>query len=336
MVRLDLQRVREAVTLIDHVFLDTPQYESGPLSEALGCSLMMKVETLNPVRSFKGRGTETVLSSLTRDRLYSSVVCASAGNLGQALAYSGAHRGIPVTVFAAASASPLKVERMRCLGATVHLEGDDIELPRILARAHADAAGGYLVEDSLDIATCEGAATIGLELIDAPVSLDVVLVALGGGALASGVGHVIHELSPRTQVIAIQPTGAPAMALSWRERAVVTTDTIDTIADGVAGRFPIPEVLDDLLEVVDDVVLVDDPSIKDGMRHLFDHAGLVVEPSAALGVAAVLEDPERFGGRAVATIICGSNITPADFRRWALDLDPSPTTTASDLDIPDL
>jgi len=233
------------------------------------------------------------------------------GNLGQALAYSGAYRGIPVTVFAAASASPLKVERMRCLGATVHLEGDDIELPRILARAHADADGGYLVEDSLDIATCEGAATIGLELIDAPVSLEVVLVARRRCARERD-GHVIHELSPRTQVIAIQPTGAPAMALSWRERAVVTTDTI---ADGVAGRFPIPEVLDDLLEVVDDVVLVDDPSIKDGMRHLFDHAGLVVEPSAALGVAAVLEDPERFGGRAVAMIICGSNITPADFRR---------------------
>jgi len=80
-VRLDLQRVREAVTLIDRVFLDSPQYESGPLSEALGCLLMMKVETLNPVRSFNGRGTETVLSSLTRDRLYSSVVCASANPL---------------------------------------------------------------------------------------------------------------------------------------------------------------------------------------------------------------------------------------------------------------
>ena len=160
------------------------------------------------------------------------------------------------------------------------------------------------------------------------------LVALGGGALASGVGHVFHELSPRTQVIALQPTGAPAMALSWRERAVVTTDTIDTSADGVAGRFPIPEVLDDLLEVVDDVMLVDDQSTKDGMRHLFEHAGLVVEPSAALGVAALLEDPERFGGRTVATIICGSNVAADDFRRWALGLDPS--STAPDLEIADL
>ena len=129
----------------------------------------------------------------------------------------------------------------------------------------------------------------------------------------------MHELSPRTEVIAIQPVGAPAMALSWRSGAVVNTDTIDTIADGVAGRHPIPEALDDLLEVVDDVVLVDDESIKVGMRHLFDFAGLVVEPSAALGVAAVLECPERFRGRSVATIICGSNIVTSDFRRWVLE-----------------
>ena len=317
MARVDLQRARDAVGSIDPVFVDTPQYESVPLSDALGCSVVLKVETLNPVRSFKGRGTEVVMASLVRERRYSSAVCASAGNLGQALAYSGARRGIPVTVFAAASANPLKVDRMRSLGATVHLEGQDIELPRVLARAQADAEGAYLVEDSLDVDTCEGAATIGLELVDA-VDLDVVLVALGGGALASGVGYVIQELSPRTEVIAIQPTGAPAMALSWRKRAVVSTDTIDTIADGVAGRHPIPEVLDDLLEVVDDVILVDDHTIKQGMRHLFDHTGLVVEPSAALGVAAVLEDPERFRGRNVGTIICGSNIAPTDFQRWAL------------------
>jgi threonine dehydratase len=317
-VRLDLQRARDAVASIDPVFLDTPQFESVPLSDAMGCSVTLKVETLNPVRSFKGRGTETVMSALSREGRYPSAVCASAGNLGQALAYSGARRGIPVTVFAAETASPVKIDRMRSLGATVHLGGTDIEVPRVLAREHAENEGSYLVEDSLDLATCEGAATIGLELADAAVRFDVVLVALGGGALASGVGYVMRELCPGTQVIAIQPVGAPAMALSWRKRAMVTTDTIDTIADGVAGRHPIPEVLDDLLEVVDDVVLVDEASIKDGMRHLFDLAGLVTEPSAALGIAAILEDPDRFRGRTIATIICGSNVSPADFRRWAV------------------
>ena len=222
-------------------------------------------------------------------------------------------------MFAAETASPHKIDRMRSLGATVHLEGEDIEMPRVLARAHANNDSSYLVEDSLDLATCEGAATIGLELADTAVRFDAVLLALGGGALASGVGHVMRKLSPETQVIAVQPTGAPAMALSWRNRAVVTTDTIDTIADGVAGRYPIPEVLEDLLEILHDVVLVDDDSIKAGMRRLFELAGLVAEPSAALGVAAILENRERFRGLTVATIVCGSNISPDDFRRWTLN-----------------
>jgi threonine dehydratase len=120
-------------------------------------------------------------------------------------------------------------------------------------------------------------------------------------------------------VIGIQPLGAPAMALSWRQGAVVETDRIETIADGVAGGCPIPEVLDDLLVVLDDVVLVCEDSIKLGMRMLYEHAGLVVEPSAALGVAAVLEEPERFAGRRVSMILCGGNVGPADFARWVLE-----------------
>jgi threonine dehydratase len=289
MTRLDLGRIRAAARVIDPVFLDTPQFGCPPLSAALGCSMLLKVETANPVRSFKGRGTETVLAALADQGRHSEVVCASAGNLGTALAWSGARRGFPVTVFAAENANPLKVDRMRSAGAQVHLEGADIEHPRELARAHAARTGSYLVEDSLDIGTCEGAGTIGL------------------------------ELSPGTEVIAIQPVGAPAMALSWRTRSVVSTDTIDTIADGVAGRHPIPEVLEDLLEVVDDVVLVEEDSIKRGMRELLDLAGLMVEPSAALGIAAILEDRERFAGREVATVVCGSNVMSADLRRWALE-----------------
>jgi threonine dehydratase len=100
---------------------------------------------------------------------------------------------------------------------------------------------------------------------------------------------------------------------------VVETDRIETIADGVAGRCPIPEVLDDLLVVLDDVVLVREESIKAGMRALYEHGGLVVEPSAALGIAAILEEPERFAGRRVTTVVCGNNVGPADFARWVLE-----------------
>jgi threonine dehydratase len=317
-VRLQLDRIHSAVGEIDPVFLDTPTLVCAPLGEALGCSVTLKIETLNPVRSFKGRGTETV-AAVAREQGASRMVCASAGNLGQALAYSGAARGLAVTVVAATTANPLKLRQIAAFGADIRLEGEDIEDARVLSREIAEAEGAYHVEDSLDLATCEGAATIGLELVRDDPKLDVVLVALGGGAMASGVAYVMRSLAEHVEVIGIQPVGAPAMALSWRRRTVVETDHIDTIADGVAGRCPIPEVLDDLLVVLDDVVLVSEDSIKEGMRALHEHAGLVVEPSAALGIAAVLEDPERFAGLRITTILCGSNVAPTDFARWVLE-----------------
>src|SRR5712691_543892 len=167
-----------------------------------------------------------------------------------------------------------------------------------------------------DIETCEGAATIGLELAEGASSFDTVLIALGGGAMATGVGYVLKALSPDVEVICVQPSGAPAMTRSWHERRVITTGSCDTIADGVAGRYPIPAVLDDLLKVADDAVLVGEASIVTGLRMLLERAGLVVEPSAALGIAAILEDRDRFAGRHVATIICGSNVDLDAYHRW--------------------
>ncbi len=317
-VRVRLDRFRGAGGGVEPVFLNTPALPCASLGEALGCSVTLKVETLNPVRSFKGRGTETVAAA-AREQRAARLVCASAGNLGQALAYSGVRRGLEVTVVAARTANPLKLRQIAALGADIQLAGEDIEAARLLAREIAQTDGAHLVEDSLDLATCEGAATIGLELVRDDPDLEVVLVALGGGAMASGVGYVARSLADHVEVIGIQPVGAPAMALSWRQGTVVETDFIDTIADGVAGRCPIPEVLDDLLVVLDDVVLVGEDSIKAGMRAIYEHAALVVEPSAALGVAAVLEDRERFAGRRVATILCGSNVGSAEFARWVLE-----------------
>jgi len=313
--RLDLDRIRAARRVIDPVFLDTPLYECDALGSALGCAVSLKLETANPVRSFKARGTELVTHLLTGQGR-TAVVCASAGNLGQALGWSGRRRGLDVTVVAARRAPAAKLDRIRALGAELELVDGDFEAARERAVQVARERGVRLVEDSLDIETCEGAATIGLELAGAASSFDAVLIALGGGAMATGVGYVLKTLSPGVEVICVQPAGAPAMTRSWHERRVVTTDSYDTIADGVAGRYPIPEVLDDLLAVADDAVLVREASIVAGMRLLLERAGLVVEPSAALGVAAVLEDRDRFAGRRVATVLCGSNVDPDAYRRW--------------------
>ncbi len=243
-------------------------------------------------------------------------MCASAGNLGQALAWSGRGRGLDVTVVASRFATRTKLDRIRALGAKLELVDGDHELAREWAATIACREEIRLVEDSLDIETCEGAATIGLELVDAAPSSDAVLIALGGGALATGVGHVMKALAPGIEVICVQPLGAPALTHSWHRRRVITTGSTDTIADGVAGRFPIPAVLDDLLLVADDAVLVREVSIIAGMRMLLDHAGLVVEPSAALGIAAILEDRNRFAGRHVVTIVCGSNVDMDSYHRW--------------------
>ncbi|GAA0963741.1 threonine ammonia-lyase [Virgisporangium aurantiacum] len=311
--RLDLDRIRAARRMVDPVFLDTPLYECDALGSVLGCTVSIKLETANPVRSFKGRGTELV-ASLLAEQGRPALVCASAGNLGQALGWSGRRRGLDVTVVASRRAPAAKLDRIRALGAALEIVDGDFEQARERASELARQRGVRLVEDSLDIETCEGAATIGLEL--AAFSCDMVLIALGGGAMATGIGHVLKTLSPGVEVVCVQPAGAPAMTRSFHARRVVTTDSMDTIADGVAGRFPIPEVLDDLLAVADDAVLVREESIVRGMRMLLEHAGLVVEPSAALGVAAILEDPERFAGRNVVTVICGSNVDIDAYHRW--------------------
>ncbi|GAA4915744.1 threonine dehydratase [Nonomuraea thailandensis] len=313
--RLDTARIRAARRLIDPVFLDTPLYRCEALEPALGCSVSIKLETANPVRSFKGRGTE-VVASLLAEHGRRAVVCASAGNLGQALAWSGRSRGLDVTVVASRSAPVAKLDRIRALGARLELVDGDFDRARERAADLARHDGIRLVEDSLDLETCEGAATIGLELVESTPPFDAVLIALGGGAMATGVGHVIKALAPGVEVICVQPVGAPAMTYSWRERRVITTESTDTIADGVAGRCPIPAVLDDLLLVADDAVLVREASIVAGMRMLLHHGGLVVEPSAALGVAAIQENRDRFAGRHVVTIVCGSNVDVDAYHRW--------------------
>lgn len=301
--------------MIEPVFLDTPLYRCEALEPELGCAVSVKLETANPVRSFKGRGTEVVAGLLAGDGARAAV-CASAGNLGQALAWSGRGRGLDITVVASRFAPAAKLARIRALDATLELVDGDFDMARERAAAIARRDGIRLVEDSQDIETCEGAATVGLELAAAATPFDAVLIALGGGALATGVGHVMKTLAPGTEVICVQPSGAPAMTRSWHERRVITTDSTNTIADGVAGRCPIPVVLADLLLVADDAVLVEETSIISAMRLLHEHAGLIVEPSAALGIAAILEDRDRFADRHVATILCGSNVDVDAYHRW--------------------
>ena len=312
--RLSLGRIEEAARAIDPVFLRSPQYECEPLGDVLGVRVALKVETLNPIRSFKGRGADWLVSR-AEDGV--RLVCASAGNFGQAMAYSCRRRGLGLTVYASTGASPLKVERMRALGARVVLHGEDFDEAKTEARRAArEAEGARFVEDSLDVETAEGAGTMGLEWLDFPEPLDALLVALGNGAMFNGVARVVKERSPGTRMVAVGAAGAPAMVESWRAGRAIVHDRINTIADGIGVRVPIPEALEDMRGVADDAVLVGEGSIVEAMRLLHLHAGVVSEPSGAVGVAAILERPELFGDGLVGTIVCGGNLTPRQTRDW--------------------
>jgi len=311
--RLTLQGIHTALERIDPVFLDSPQYACESLGDALGCELVVKVETQNPIRSFKGRGASHFVA---RDVGEEPLVCASAGNFGQAMAYACRARRRPITVFAGRHASSLKLERMRALGADVVLSGDDFDAAKAAAREHAGATGSRYVEDGREIAVSEGAGTLALELLRAIDVIDVLLVPLGNGALLAGIGTVARAIAPGTRVVAVSASGAPAMVRSLRERRRVVTPCVETIADGVAVREPVPEALADLDGLVDDTRLVDDDAILDAMRALLEHTGLVVEPAGAVGLAALLAEPELGRGRRIATIVCGGNVTAEQRRAW--------------------
>src|ERR1051326_3121290 len=205
---LSLERIAEAARVIDPVFLHSPQFVSDALSDRLGVRILTKVELLNPIRSFKGRGTDYFLKrDATRDRL----VCASAGNFGQGLAYAAARHGRSVTIFAARSANPLKIERMRRLGGDVHLAGDDFDAAKVAARVYAEEVGARFVEDGAEPAIAEGAGSMAVELTRWPEPLDAAYIPVGNGALITGVGRWIKAESPGTQVIGVCASGAPAM-----------------------------------------------------------------------------------------------------------------------------
>jgi threonine dehydratase len=311
--RLSLDRIAEAARIIDPVFLATPQFVSEPLSEALGVRLVVKVETLNPVRSFKGRGADYYAASLSAG---ARVVTASSGNLGQALAYACRRRGARLTVFAATSANPLKLERMRALGADLHLVGEDFDAAKAEACCFATISGLVFVEDGVEPRLSEGAGSIAVELLGFPEQLDSVLVSLGNGAILGGMARWMTEQAPTVEVIGVAPTGAPCMAESFHQRRPVTTATIATIADGMATRVPVPEALADLQGTASDVVLVGDAAMIRAMQLVHQHLGLVLEPSGAAGVAALLTYPERFRDRTVAVVLCGGNLTPRQAATW--------------------
>ena len=306
--RLSLSAISQAAHSVDPVFLGSPQFVCEPLSETLGCTLTLKIETMNPIRCFKGRGADYFLQKVVSEKDSRALVCASAGNFGQALAYSCRSLNRQLVIYAATTANRVKIERMQDLGAEVRLVGSDFDSAKAAAREWADTHGAWMVEDGLEPEISEGAGTIAIELLAHGALYDDVIVPVGNGALINGVGRWIKASSPSTRVVGVCAAGADSMAQSWRLGEVVETEYARTLADGIAVRVPIPESVADMEGLVDEILLVDEDAIEQAQSLLLHQAGVVVEPAGCVTVAALLNSAERFRSRQVATVITGSNL----------------------------
>jgi threonine dehydratase len=295
---LSLERIEASLAAIDPVFLNTPQFVSDGLSSVLGREVLVKVETLNPIGSFKGRGTSVVAQKLDPGCTW---VCSTAGNFGQGVAYAARRSGATAHIFVAPEAPAAKVQRMQALGARVEVQ----EHPEAAAREYAAASDDrFLVVDGLDPAIAEGAGTIGIELVTAG-EIDTAVIQLGDGALITGVAHWLKS-NGNVKVVGVCASGAPAMAQSFAERRVISNPGTGTIAGPIAISDPIPESFSRILELVDEVVMVDDDDMRAAMALIADTIGVLVEPAGAAGVAALSRHSNRLAGEHVAVLLTGA------------------------------
>jgi threonine dehydratase len=303
-----VEEIEQAALGLDPVFAHSPLLRHTGLDGDTGARLAMKVETLNPIRSFKGRGAVTWMREAGDGT--TGVVCASAGNFGQGLAYAARAAGIPCHVFVGRTANVAKIDAMRALGAHVEVGGDDYDAAIATATAFAEESGLRLVQDGRDRWIAAGAGTMALELTAAGALPDVALVPVGNSALILGVAVWLRHRKPDVRDIGVCAEGAPAPALSWRERRVVASDGVDTVADGIGVREPFPESVAAMLEVVDDMVLVSEAQLRASVRRLAEATGLLVEAAGAAGVAAIRADPGAYRDADVFTPLCGGNLPP--------------------------
>jgi threonine dehydratase len=311
---LEPAAIRAAHAALPPPFRDAPQLVHEGLSARLGVPVIVKVETVNPIRSFKGRGTWIAIQALAADGSIGPerpIVCASAGNFGQGVAYAARSHGIPAIVFASRRANRGKVERMRALGATVIEIGDDFDEARTASEAHVTRHEGHLLVDGEDPRISTGAATLALELTDGAAaghlpSPATICVPVGNGALINGVGSWLRSTLPDCRVVGVQAEGAAAMTLSWRAGRPIDTDQVTTYADGIASRVAIPAAVELMTGRVDEMRIVSDDDLRSAQAELTAELGITVEGAAAASWAGLLGGPKPAGPAVV--IVTGSNV----------------------------
>ena len=313
---LTLQEIEDAARVVHAAMPPTPQYAWPLLARRTGCETWVKHENHTPIGAFKVRGGLVYMDRLARasGRAVAGVVSATRGNHGQSIAVGAARAGIAATIFVPHGNSVEKNAAMRAFGAELIEEGHDFDAARAAAERLARERGLHMVP-SFHRDLVAGVASYGLELFRAAPPLDTVYVPIGLGSGICGTIAARDALSPSTRVVGVVSTGAPAYALSFAAGKVVATNSVDTMADGMAVRGPDAEALAVILKGADRIVSVSDAEVEAAMRAYFEDTHQVAEGAGAAALAALWQERDRLAGRRVGLVLSGGNIDRPVYRR---------------------
>ena len=306
---LDLKQIEKAYERVAGVVHHTPFTYAPILSRLTDYEVYLKKENLQQTGAFKLRGAFNKIAILVEEGSRGGVVAASAGNHAQGVAFAAKHFGIDATIVMPESTPLTKVQGVRELGASVILYGSNYDEAYGYAVGYAAEKEQNLVHPFTDESVMAGQGTVAIEMLEEIPDLDLVVVPVGGGGLISGVGMLVKEKVPHCQVIGVAAEGAPAMATSYREKRVIDTTSVRTIADGIAVRDTSPVTLDYLLKYVDGMQLVGEDEIASAILFLLEKQKVLVEGAGAVGVAALLHGKiDLPKGSKVGIILSGGNI----------------------------
>jgi threo-3-hydroxy-L-aspartate ammonia-lyase len=310
---LTFDRVQAAATRLAGIVHRTPLLTSRSLDAKCDASVHLKAEPFQRSGSFKFRGAYNRLSLLDADERARGVVAYSSGNHGAALALAASLLGIRAVVVVPATGSPAKLAAIEGYGAQIRRYDPATERREEVAAVLAEERSLTMIRPFDDYDVMAGQGTIGVELAKQAGELDLVLVPVGGGGLAAGVGTAVKALLPGVAMIGVEPAGADDTSRSLRAGHRVELDTVDTMADGLRAQAPGELTFPINQRLLDDVVTVPEAAIVEAMLFCFARLKVVVEPSGAVPLAALLTGAVQAEGRRVAVVLSGGNIDPADF-----------------------
>lgn len=306
-----LKDIVQAKKTLNEVVATTPLIHTLNLSERYGAEILLKREDLQQVRSYKIRGAYNKIRSLTREQCAAGVVCASAGNHAQGVAYSCNRIGIRGTIYMPATTPKQKRKQVKFFGRDnidVVLTGDTFDEASAAALRFSEENRMPFIHPFDDPKVIEGQATVGLEIIEAAHNpIDYIFVPIGGGGLAAGVGTYIREVSPNTKIIGVEPAGAASMRAALDAGRVLELDSIDTFVDGTAVKKVGANTFEICKKVLDDVIIVPEGKICTTILELYNLNAIVAEPAGALSIAALDSYADRIKGKTVVCIVSGNN-----------------------------